>query len=176
MYYFQGLLLRHLNHLRLRSRHGSAKKGQEVMADEYAGKDGASLRTSKPGLSIHRILAVLPVSDLGVAEAWYTRLFDRPADAAPMFNLREWHVGSAGLQVIEIPTLGGPAFVTLLVNSLEDQRLALADRGLRLGASQPGDQGGIAQIVDPSGNTLTFAQRRAEREGAPRANEKIVRA
>jgi glyoxylase I family protein len=127
-------------------------------------------------LSIHRILAVLPVSDLGVAEAWYARLFDRPTDATPMANLREWHVGSAGLQVIEIPAPGGPAFVTLLANSIEDQRLALADRGLRLGASQPGDQGGNAQIVDPSGNTLTFAQRRAEPEAAPRANEDVVRA
>ena len=127
-------------------------------------------------MTIDRIFAVLPVADLAAAAAWYERLFGRPADRVPMASLREWHEGSAGFQVLEAPDRAGKAYATILVESLDDQRAQLQERGLTLGPRQDGDVAGIAQIDDPAGNTITFAQRGAAPATEKGSIEAIVRA
>ena len=126
--------------------------------------------------AIDRIFAVLPVADIAAAERWYQKLFGRPADAIPMPSLREWHEGSAGFQVLEAPDRAGRTYATVMVRSIDDTRATLAARGLVLGPTQKGDVAGIAQIDDPDGNTLTFAQRGPKAPAERGDNEAIVRA
>jgi hypothetical protein len=47
-------------------------------------------------MPIEHVLAVVPVSDLERADAWYEALFGRPADNRPMPSLVEWQVTRAG--------------------------------------------------------------------------------
>jgi ketosteroid isomerase-like protein/predicted enzyme related to lactoylglutathione lyase len=123
---------------------------------------------------IDRTLAVLSTDDIARAEAWFERFFGRPADASPMPVLREWHEGSGGIAVFEQADQAGNGFVTMLVDSLDAHRAQLVERGLQLGATQAGDQSGVAQIKDPSGNTITLAQRRAQPESGTDA-ARVVR-
>ena len=124
---------------------------------------------------IDRTFAVLPVSDIEEAEAWYERFFGRPADAKPMPSLREWHEGSGGFAVLQEAGRAGKAYATMLVASIDDHRAALAERGLTLGESQGGDAAGVAQIDDPAGNTITLAQRRVGSDPQSGENAAIVR-
>jgi ketosteroid isomerase-like protein/predicted enzyme related to lactoylglutathione lyase len=123
---------------------------------------------------IDRTLAVLSTEDMAKAESWFERFFGRPADAKPMPVLSEWHEGSGGIAVFEQADQAGNGFVTMLVDSLDAHRAQLAVRGLKLGATQGGDQSGVAQIKDPSGNTITLAQRRAQPESGTEA-ARVVR-
>lgn len=50
-------------------------------------------------MSIEHVLAVVPVSDLERADAWYEALFGRPADNRPMPTLVEWQVTRAARRV-----------------------------------------------------------------------------
>jgi hypothetical protein len=110
--------------------------------------------------TVDRISAVLPVSDIAEAEAWYAQFFGRPADATPMPSLREWHEGSGGFAVLQRGDHQGSGYATMHVASLDDHRALLAERGLTLGVRQGGDAAGLAQINDPAGNTITIVQRR----------------
>jgi len=47
-------------------------------------------------MSIEHVLAVVPVSDLERADAWYEALFGRPAGNRPMPSRAEWQVTDGG--------------------------------------------------------------------------------
>ena len=47
-------------------------------------------------MTIEHVLAVVPVSDVQRAEAWYRALFGRPPDNRPMPNVVEWQVVDRG--------------------------------------------------------------------------------
>jgi hypothetical protein len=137
-----------------------------------------SLETQKekPAMStVDRISAVLPVTDIAEAEAWYARFFGRPADATPMPSLREWHEGSGGFAVLQTGDHKGPGYATMHVASLEDHRALLMERGLTLGARQNGDAAGLAQISDPAGNIITIVQRRSGTDAVGGGTAGIVR-
>jgi hypothetical protein len=47
-------------------------------------------------MAIDKVLANVAVDDFPSALTWYERLLGRPADAAPMEGLAEWHLAEGG--------------------------------------------------------------------------------
>ena|ERR1022692_2146922 len=85
---------------------------------------------------VDRISAVLPVSNIATAEAWYRSFFGRAADATPRPTLLEWHEGSGGIAVLNQSDRTGMGYATIHVDSIEAHRAALAERGLTLGPAK----------------------------------------
>lgn len=118
-------------------------------------------------MGIQSIYGVVTVSNIARSRGFYGKVFGRAPDANPMPSLAEWHLGTGGLQVLEAGTgVGygerdhvGKSYLTLIVDDLEGTRSALKDAGLPVGARTEGDAAGIAQLPDPDGNIITFAQR-----------------
>lgn len=109
-------------------------------------------------MEVNNVFAVITSGRLEEAHAWYSRLFDRPADRHPMANVYEWHFGSGGVQLVGDATRAGHSMLTVLVPDLDAWRAALESRQLTLGPSADGDVARFAQITDRDGNQITFAQ------------------
>jgi hypothetical protein len=109
-------------------------------------------------MKVHKVYAVISSSRLEEAQAWYSRLFNRPADLHPMANLYEWHFGDGGMQLVDDATRAGSSMLTVTVPDLEALRGALEARQLTLGPTSDGDFARFAQIADKDGNQITFAQ------------------
>lgn len=104
------------------------------------------------------LLAVVPVSDIGVAQAWYQKLFGRPADNNPMPPLVEWQVVPGGwVQVFVDEERAGTGLLNFAV---ADLAAAIADakaQGLAPGDIEGVNKGvEIATLIDPDGNTITL--------------------
>jgi predicted enzyme related to lactoylglutathione lyase len=62
----------------------------------------------------------------------------------------------------------GKALLTLIVDDLDEQIAALAERGLPTGAIETVSEGARrATITDPEGNMITFAEVRAREVASP---------
>jgi uncharacterized protein YndB with AHSA1/START domain/predicted enzyme related to lactoylglutathione lyase len=110
-------------------------------------------------MAIAKIYGVVCTANLATAKAWYTRLFGRAPDLSPMSEVHEWHhERTAGLQLLADGIQAGHSKLTLIVSDIEETRAALSARGLALGTSSAGDFATVAQIADPDGNIITFAQ------------------
>jgi glyoxylase I family protein len=107
---------------------------------------------------IEHVLAVLPVSDIGRADAWYEALFARPADNRPMPSLVEWQVTAAGwVQVTVDNDRAGSGLLNLAVDDLAASRDELATRGVDTGEIQVVNKGvELSATTDPDGNTITL--------------------
>jgi hypothetical protein len=105
-----------------------------------------------------KIYGVVSVSNMQQSRGWYTSLFGREPDLSPMPEVHEWYVGNGGLQVVDDPRRSGQSMLTIIVDDLERIRVDLQARKLTLGASSGGDFATVAQISDPDGNQITFAQ------------------
>ena len=78
-------------------------------------------------MPIEHVLAVVPVSDLERAAAWYEALFGRPADNRPMPSLAEWRVTGAGwVQVTVDHDRAGKGLLNLAVDDLAATRRELS--------------------------------------------------
>ena len=104
------------------------------------------------------LLAHCTVKDQTLAQAWYTKLFGRAPDAAPMPGLLEWHLERAfGVQIWAEPDRAG--YSTLVIG--ESDLDALADRltadGFEHAGPEPGGGQRILGISDPDGNRIVFA-------------------
>jgi predicted enzyme related to lactoylglutathione lyase len=109
-------------------------------------------------MTITNVFAELTVADFDAAIAWYGRLFGRPADRRPMYGLADWQITeTGGVQVFRDPTRAGKGLLTLVVDDLPRQVEDLTSRGLAAGAIERGTAVQFASIVDPEGNTITFA-------------------
>jgi predicted enzyme related to lactoylglutathione lyase len=107
---------------------------------------------------MNRILAQSTVSDLALAERWYTKLWGRGPDARPMPGLLEWHVGGAtGLQVWSEPDRAGRSTVVIGTDDLEAESARLIAAGIDHEGVQPGGGGRILSLVDPDGNRVVLA-------------------
>ena len=74
-------------------------------------------------MAIEHVLAVVPVSDLERADAWYEALFGRPADNRPMPGLVEWQVTGAGWVQVTVDTdRAGSGLLNLAVDDLAATR------------------------------------------------------
>jgi hypothetical protein len=74
----------------------------ERVTDRSDGR--SSTRTRVRMMAIEHVLAVVPVSDLERADAWYEALFGRPADNQPMPSLVEGQVTGAGWVQVTVDT------------------------------------------------------------------------
>jgi glyoxylase I family protein len=82
-------------------------------------------------MPIEHVLAVVPVSDLERADAWYEALFGRPADNRPMPSLVEWQVTGAGWVEVTVDTdRAGSGLLNFAVDDLAATRDQLATRGV----------------------------------------------
>ena len=109
-------------------------------------------------MTIEHVLAVVPVSDLAAADAWYEALFGRPADNRPMPSLVEWQATGAGwVQVTVDAERAGSGLLNLAVDDLAAAREELAARGVETGEIQTVTKGvELAPTSDPDGNTITL--------------------
>lgn len=109
-------------------------------------------------MAIDHVIAVVPVTDIEVARAWYARLFGREPNNQPMENLVEWKITEGGwVQVFVDPERAGSAFLNFAVDDLSSHIEELRHRGL---APQPIEQANkgveLSSIPDPDGNTITY--------------------
>jgi catechol 2,3-dioxygenase-like lactoylglutathione lyase family enzyme len=124
-----------------------------------------------PTLALRRVLAGVVVDDLEAAKKWYESVLGRPADAAPMGGLLEWHLNDAAwLQVVDIKTVrnvqrdarwggAGASSVSFVVERLDDELAMFAAEHIPL-VSQYTTKGfaRTATVRDPSGNYVTFVE------------------
>jgi hypothetical protein len=97
-------------------------------------------------MKVNKVYAVIGSAQLEKAHAWYSRLFDRPADIHPMANVYEWHFGNGGVQLVDDAARAGHSMLTVLVPDLDALRAALESRQLTLGPTSSGDFARFAQI------------------------------
>ena len=109
-------------------------------------------------MAIEHVLAVVPVSDLASADAWYEALFGRPADNRPMATLVEWQVTPAGwVQVTVDAERAGSGLLNLAVDDLAATRDELRARGVGSAEIQPVNKGvELSATTDPDGNAITL--------------------
>jgi glyoxylase I family protein len=109
-------------------------------------------------MSIDHVLAVVSVADFEAAQAWYERLFGRPADNLPMGGLAEWQLTDTGwVQLTHDADRAGSALLNLAVEDLEQHVADISGRGLAPGAIETVTKGvQLSGIRDPEGNTITF--------------------
>ncbi len=106
---------------------------------------------------IRGLFAQCTVSDVGQAEEWYSRVFDRGADARPMTGLLEWRLGDGfGLQVWSEPERAGRSSVVLEDTDLDETAERLSATGIDHNGPQPGGGARILQLADPDGNRVVF--------------------
>ena len=105
-----------------------------------------------------KLYAVISTANLDRAREWYGKLFGREPDLTPMAEVHEWYVGDGGLQVVDDAERAGRSMLTIIVDHLESTRADLQSRSLLLGPVSSGDFASTAQISDPDGNLVTFAQ------------------
>ena len=107
-------------------------------------------------MSIEHVLAVVPVSDIDGATAWYEKLFGRPADNNPMPVLVEWQVVPGGwVQVFVDEERAGSGLLNFAVEDLAASASKAADLGLEPGAIEDANKGvQLVTLRDPDGNVL----------------------
>ena len=114
-------------------------------------------------MSVNRVLAGVAVADVDAAMPWYERLLGRPADAAPMGGLAEWHFASGGVvQLVASAERAGRSLLTLDVDGLEGELAAIQERGIDAGPldDTTSEKVLIATAVDPEGNAITLVEQR----------------
>jgi catechol 2,3-dioxygenase-like lactoylglutathione lyase family enzyme len=106
------------------------------------------------------VFAGLPVADHAAAAPWYERLFGEPPFMRPHDHESVWRLEEhAWVYVVEDPERAGHGLLTLLVDDLDAQVAALAERGLATDPIHTMDNGvRTAEIRDPDGNLLKFGE------------------
>ncbi len=109
-------------------------------------------------MPIEHVLAVVPVTDIDVAHAWYERLLGRPADNRPMQSLADWQVTETGwVQVFLDAERAGVGLLNFAVDDLDQHVAELSGRGVGVEAIEAASKGvRLAAVTDPDGNRITF--------------------
>jgi glyoxylase I family protein len=107
-------------------------------------------------MSIQHVLAVIPVTDIDVAAAFYGKLFGRPADNNPMPVLVEWQVVPGGwLQVFVDEERAGSGLVNFAVDDLAEHVRRARENGLEPGEIVGVNKGvELSTLNDPDGNVI----------------------
>ncbi len=115
-------------------------------------------------MSIDNAIASVAVKNLEEAEAWYARLFDRPADSRPMPEVAEWKFERGGwLQVYQAPERAGQGSVTLAVTGLDEVVAHVSKFGIDTSTKTSSEKVATLMIRDPDGNHIAFAEAFDER-------------
>jgi predicted enzyme related to lactoylglutathione lyase len=110
-------------------------------------------------MKIDYLYAAVIVTDIEASKAFYAKVLGRQPDDRPMDTLVQWRgFGNAGIQLFKDPARAGNSVMTLVVSDVEKTGLSLKENGIDLGQVQQGDFGKIAQLSDPDGNMITFAE------------------
>ena len=108
-------------------------------------------------MTITRVLAQSTVSDLAVAEGWYTRVFGSGPDSRPMPGLLEWHLGQTfGVQVWSEPDRAGHCSTVLDESDIDALAARLNGVGIVNDGPQTATTSRILALTDPDGNRLVF--------------------
>ena len=107
-------------------------------------------------MTIEHVLAVVPVTNLDVAAAYYEKLFGRPADNNPMPVLVEWQVVPGGwVQVFVDEQRAGSGLVNFAVDDIAGHVLDAREHGLEPGEVEGVNKGvELSTLHDPDGNTI----------------------
>ena len=107
-------------------------------------------------MTFEHVLAVVPVTDLDAARAFYEKLFGRAPDNNPMPVLVEWQVVPGGwVQVFVDEERAGSGLVNFAVDDLEAHVAEARDRGLAPGEIEGVNKGvELATLADPDGNLI----------------------
>jgi hypothetical protein len=99
------------------------------------------------------------VGDFAVANEWYRRFFDRPADIVAHEEEVMWQLSDGGWLYIVREDGPGGGLAALAVTDLEATVGELARRSIAAGPIEPqGDDARKAIVVDPDGNTLALIE------------------
>lgn len=108
-------------------------------------------------MTITQVLAHATVSDLEVAEDWYSRLFDRKPDLRPMDGLLQWDLSEAfGVQVWAEPDRAGDSCMVLNESDLDAFAAHLDRTGIAHPPIEDATSSRILPLTDPDGNRVVF--------------------
>jgi hypothetical protein len=75
-----------------------------------------------------------------------------------MAEVHEWYFVNGGVQLVADAERAGRSLLTVVVSNLDVTRAEMQTRDLALGPASGGDFATVAQIRDPDGNQITFAE------------------
>jgi predicted enzyme related to lactoylglutathione lyase len=103
------------------------------------------------------LFAVISVTDLEKAVAWYELFFSRPPDVTIEGVEHLWRLSDQGYVVLLVePEHAGHSMLTLLVDDADKEADALRDRGLDVGPIELiRDVERKAPLFDPDGNAVS---------------------
>jgi catechol 2,3-dioxygenase-like lactoylglutathione lyase family enzyme len=106
------------------------------------------------------VFAGLPVTDHAAAAGWYEQLFGEPPFMRPHDTESVWRLEEhAWVYVVEDAERAGHGLLTVMIDDLDAQVAALAQRGLTTDPIETMDNGvRTAEIRDPDGNLVKFGQ------------------
>ncbi|AYJ50442.1 VOC family protein [Rhodococcus sp. P1Y] len=109
-------------------------------------------------MALEHVLAVVPVTDIDTANAWYEAFFGMPATNNPMPVLVEWKVADFGwVQVTVDEARAGSTLLNFATDDLDAQVTELASRGIVAGEIVDANKGvRLSTTTDPDGNTITL--------------------
>jgi predicted enzyme related to lactoylglutathione lyase len=111
-------------------------------------------------MNVNYVFTGIAVADYEAGREWYERLLGRPPDLVPNAAEAAWQLTeTAWIYVVHDAERAGRALVTVLLDDLEAQVSELAARGLSTSPIETAP--GLfrkAEIRDPEGNKITFAQ------------------
>ena len=109
-------------------------------------------------MTFRHLLAQAVVTDLDVAERWYSTVLGGSPDARPMDGLLEWHLtGAFGVQVWLDPARAGRSAMVIDVSDQDPLAARLATRGHDHGGPQSGGGARVLILSDPDGNHVVFS-------------------
>ena len=106
------------------------------------------------------LFAGTPVNDYAAALAWYERLLGSPPSLFPNDTEAVWELAEQRLVfIVQRPEHAGHAMHTIIVDDLDTQLAAIAQRGLEP-AKQETYSNGVrkATYIDPDGNEIGFGE------------------
>lgn len=110
-------------------------------------------------MKIDYLFAAIVVTDLDASENFYTKIIGRPPDDKPMDTLAQWRgVSNAGIQLFKDSAKAGHSMMTIIVSDVEKTAQLLKKEGIVLGKIRKEDTMRIAQLSDPDGNVIFFAE------------------
>jgi predicted enzyme related to lactoylglutathione lyase len=112
-------------------------------------------------MKTEHIYAAVSVADIEASIAWYGRLFGRNVDERPMREAAEWRLtDGGGVQLVLDQKRAGKSMVTVGVSDLDAVIKDCETAGVQAKRMNTGSGPFLlAQVSDPDGNVLTFAQR-----------------
>lgn len=111
-------------------------------------------------MSFVNVVPSLQVSAFDTTVAWYEQLFGRAPDRYPMDGCVEWQLAtSGGLQIFRNPEQPRATTWILGLDDLDAFVAELDHRGIAAEPfNVPSGQYRLAQLQDPSGNTIMLSQ------------------